>query len=193
LPNVASRLLIASTGQRFPARLANNSGRVGRNLLGLLWGKPLKRRLENTFRDDRRLAFEAFCDWLPVDSCFVSLDRAVKDRWGAPVARVRVGHHDHSLKIGEYLADKAKQVLAKMGARNIDGNVSASPPPNLVAGGCRFGADPASSVLDPDCRAHESDNLYISDGSFMPTGSVPFTWPLYANAFRVAERIAASI
>ncbi|MGH6680592.1 MAG: GMC oxidoreductase, partial [Bradyrhizobium sp.] len=29
------------------------------------------------------------------------------------------------------------------------------------AGTCRFGTDPASSVLDLDCKAHELDNLYI--------------------------------
>ena len=39
---------------------------------GLVWGKPLKRRLENWFRLDRRVNFEAFVDWLPVDSCGLS-------------------------------------------------------------------------------------------------------------------------
>ncbi len=69
-----------------------------------------------------------------------------------------------------------------------------SPPQNLVAGGCRFGTDPNSSVLDPDCRAHEVENLFVSDGSFMPTGgSVPYTWTIYANAFRVADLILAQL
>ena len=69
-----------------------------------------------------------------------------------------------------------------------------SPPTNLVAGGCRFGTDPDTSVLDPDCRAHEVENLFVSDGSFMPTGgSSPYTWTIYANAFRVADRIAAQL
>ena len=140
-----SRLLLRSTGPRFPSGLANNSGQVGRNLLfsaggsgggdlayadlddiraaqlrvmgpfvnralddwyviddpalpggrvkggivdfmlrhpnpiawgasarwgddGLVWGKPLKRKLENWFRLDRRVNFEAFCDWLSEQS-----------------------------------------------------------------------------------------------------------------------------
>jgi choline dehydrogenase-like flavoprotein len=110
------------------------------------------------------------------------------------VARVRVGHHDHSLKIGNYLAGKAEKLLKQMGARNVDSNINGSPPSNLVAGGCRFGKDPTTSVLDPDCRAHEAPNLYVSDGSFMPNGgSVPYTWTIYANAFRVADRIAATL
>jgi len=71
---------------------------------------------------------------------------------------------------------------------------SGTPPTSLVAGTCRFGDDPATSVLDRDCRAHQVENLFITDGSFMPTGgSVPYTWTIYANAFRVADRILAQL
>ncbi len=57
-------------------------------------------------------------------------------------------------------------------------------------GGCLFGKDPATSVLEKDCRAHDVENLYITDASFMPTGgSVPYTWTIYANSFRVADII----
>ena len=156
----------------------------------LLWGKPFKRKLEEWFTIDRTLRFEVFNDWLPTDDCFVSLDPAIKDRWGTPVAKVRIGYHQHDLKIGRYLTDRGEQVLKQMGAVRIDSSVSGSPPANLVAGGCRFGKDPKSSVLDADCRAHEVENLFVTDGSFMPTGgSVPYTWTIYANAFRVADKI----
>ena len=37
------------------------------------------------------------------------------------------------------------------------------------AGTCRFGSDPASSVLNTDCKAHELDNLYVVDTSFFPS------------------------
>jgi choline dehydrogenase-like flavoprotein len=88
------------------------------------------------------------------------------------------------------LADKGEQVLRRMGAVRVRSSISGSPPANLMAGGCRFGTDPATSVLDPDCRAHEVENLYVTDGSFMPTGgSVPYTWTIYANALRVADRM----
>ena len=156
----------------------------------LVWGKPLKRKLKAYFTEARYLQFEIFCDWLPTDNCFVSLDNTVKDKWGSPVAKVRVGYHPHDLKVGRYLAEKSKTVLHTMGAGEVYASVSGSPPQNLMAGGCRFGTDPASSVLDPDCRMHDADNLFITDGSFMPTGgSVPYTWTIYANAFRVADKI----
>ncbi len=157
---------------------------------GLLWGEPLKRRLKAYFTEARYLQFEVFCDWTPTDDCFVTLDPEVKDKWGAPVARVRIGFHRQDLKIGRYLANKAEAVLESMGASNVRSGISGSPPANLVAGGCRFGNDPEHSVLNADCRAHEVENLYVTDGSFMPTGgAVPYTWTIYANAFRVADRI----
>ncbi len=156
----------------------------------LVWGCALKQKLKTEFTQSQSLRFEVFNDWLPNDDCFVSLDMKVKDKWQAPVAKIRIGYHDHDLVIAEFLADKARAVLKQMGAANIRGSVSGSPPVNLVAGGCRFGTDPKNSVLDKDCRAHEAENLFITDGSFMPTGgSVPYTWTIYANAFRVAELI----
>lgn len=58
------------------------------------------------------------------------------------------------------------------------------------AGTMRFGTDPASSVLDLDCKAHELDDLYVADASFFPSiGAVNPTLTIVANALRVADRI----
>jgi choline dehydrogenase-like flavoprotein len=59
------------------------------------------------------------------------------------------------------------------------------------AGTCRFGTDPATSVLDVNCKAHEIDNLYIADTSFFPSiGAVNPALTAIANAIRVGEHIA---
>jgi choline dehydrogenase-like flavoprotein len=59
------------------------------------------------------------------------------------------------------------------------------------AGTARFGTDPATSVLDENCRAHDLDNLYVVDGSFMPSiGAVNPTLTIIANALRVGDHIA---
>jgi choline dehydrogenase-like flavoprotein len=58
------------------------------------------------------------------------------------------------------------------------------------AGTCRFGSDPATSVLDVDCKAHELDNLYVVDTSFFPSiGAVNPALTAMANALRVGDRI----
>ncbi len=160
----------------------------------LLWGVPLKQKLKSYFSDARYLRFEVFCDWLPNDDCKVSLDESFKDKWDSPVARIKIGNHPHNLKISRYLAKKGYRMLKAMGADSASWGVSSKPPVNLMAGGCRFGTDPNLSVLDRNCRAHDVENLYVTDGSFMPTGgSVPYTWTIYANAFRVADKILAEL
>jgi choline dehydrogenase-like flavoprotein len=58
------------------------------------------------------------------------------------------------------------------------------------AGTCRFGTDPASSVLNTDCRAHEVDNLYVVDTSFFPSiGAVNPALTAMANALRVGDHL----
>ncbi len=57
-------------------------------------------------------------------------------------------------------------------------------------GTIRFGHDPMTSVLDPFCKAHDLDNLYIVDGSFFPSSSaVNPGLTIMANALRVGEHI----
>jgi choline dehydrogenase-like flavoprotein len=58
------------------------------------------------------------------------------------------------------------------------------------AGTCRFGADPADSVLDVDCKAHEVDNLYVVDTSFFPSiSAVNPALTAMANAIRVGDHL----
>jgi len=58
------------------------------------------------------------------------------------------------------------------------------------AGTCRFGTDPATSVLDVNCRAHELDNLYVVDTSFFPSiGAVNPALTAMANALRVGDHL----
>jgi choline dehydrogenase-like flavoprotein len=61
-------------------------------------------------------------------------------------------------------------------------------------GTCRFGDDPAASVLDRHCKAHDLENLYVLDASFMPrSGAVNPSLTIAANSLRVAPVIAAQL
>jgi len=156
----------------------------------LMWGKALAEKIYKRLTTSRVLTFEVFNDWLPTDNCFVNVDGKEEDKYGVPVGVINLNGHPQDLEVGEYLAKKAVKVLEEMGAVEIDYSISTAPPPNLVAGGCRFGEDAKTSVLDKNCKAHDLQNLYVADASFMPTGgSVPYTWTIYANSFRVAEVI----
>jgi choline dehydrogenase-like flavoprotein len=82
-------------------------------------------------------------------------------------------HHDHLLPRHAYL----KNDIPVAGCAH-------------QAGTCRFGADPATSVLNTDCRAHEVDNLYVVDTSFFPSiGAVNPALTAMANALRVGDHL----
>ena len=57
-------------------------------------------------------------------------------------------------------------------------------------GTCRMGTDPRTSVLDPDCRTHELDNLYVVDSSFFASSSsLGPALTVIANALRVGDHL----
>ena len=59
-------------------------------------------------------------------------------------------------------------------------------------GTVRFGADPATSVLDAHCKAWDVDNLYVVDASFFPSSAAMNpALTIAAQALRVAEQLAA--
>jgi choline dehydrogenase-like flavoprotein len=160
----------------------------------LLWGTPLKQKIKSHFTQSKDFKFEVFCDWLTNDDCYVSLDKNETDDWGTPVARVKAGSHPHDLKVGEYIVEKGKQVMEALGAHSVRGSAFSAPTSNLIAGGLRFGNDPKTSALDPNCRVHGTNNCFVTDGSFMPNGgSITPTFTIYANSFRVADSILAQL
>ena len=156
----------------------------------LIIGEQLQNRIFENFTKTRRLNIEIFTDWTPNDNSFISVDEKYKDKYAIPVANIRIGTNPQDLKASKFLEEKAIKLFEQMGAKDIKSEISQLPSGNLQAGGCRFGNNPKTSVLNKYCQAHEASNLFVTDGSFMPTGgSVPFTWTIYANSFRVADYI----
>lgn len=65
--------------------------------------------------------------------------------------------------------------------------------PSHQCGTVRMGLDPASSVLDPLCRAWDHPNLYVVDGGFLPTSAaVNPALTIAAQALRVADHLVSS-
>ena len=156
----------------------------------LIIGEQLQNRIFENFTKTRRLNIEIFTDWTPNDNSFISVDEKYKDKYAIPVANIRIGTNPQDLKASKFLEEKAIKLFEQMGGKDIKSEISQLPSGNLQAGGCRFGNNPKISVLNKYCQAHEVSNLFVTDGSFMPTGgSVPFTWTIYANSFRVADYI----
>ena len=142
------------------------------------------------FTPERLPAFEAFHDFLPNEHTFVTLDDAVTDRWGLPSARIHLDVPAHHRRAGRFLADRALDVFEDLGAvEGITTDVGGTSS-YLVHGTCRAGRDPRASVLDPFCRVHAPRNLFVADGSFMPTsGGASTTLTIVANALRTADHV----
>ncbi|MEM9555450.1 MAG: GMC family oxidoreductase [Acidobacteriota bacterium] len=168
----------------FALRAAVRNGRMA-------WGSELKRRLDESFNAVRTIDFEVFHDFVPNDDTFVELDATVRDKWGLPVARMHLREPEHHRRAGRWLVTRGLEMLEAMGADEVIADEIGATAGILVHGTCRAGDDPATSVLDASCRAHAVPNLYVVDGSFMPTcGGAPPTLTIVANGFRTADHIA---
>jgi choline dehydrogenase-like flavoprotein len=97
--------------------------------------------------------------------------------------------HQRLVYIWTEVLKVAEKTLSQRGGLHPNGEV----PLQVVAnqcGTCRFGEDPATSVLNLDCRAHDVDNLYVVDGSFFPSSSsISPALTIIANALRVGDRL----
>ncbi len=156
----------------------------------MVWGAELHRQLRAHYRDFIGIGFEVFHDFLPNRGTYMELDPDVHDRWHLPVARIHLDIPRHHQLAGQWVTDRAFEILADLGAERFQTHSVGGTSRYLVHGTCRAGEDPGSSVLDPFCRTHDVPNLYVVDGSFMPTsGGASPTLTILANSFRVAQHL----
>ena len=154
------------------------------------WGAAAKQNDRDNF--NHSMAVAMVLHDMPQHDNRVDLDPEVKDAWGLPVARVTLTPHENDLTQGRFLIDRCGDILGAAGAKSMQ-KVYAE----RVTGNCshqhgtaRMGNDPATSVLNKWCRAHDVGNLYAVDGSPFPTGTgANPTLTIMANAWRVTERI----
>ena len=130
----------------------------------------------------------------PPGTVIVSVDPGTRDKYGLPVAAISIVRHPTDFKMTRFLVERGEEILQAMNPESVERLGDNGETLILQGGTCRFGKDPATSVLDKDCRAHEVDNLYVVDGSFMPSiGAVNPTLTIIANALRVGDHIAGRL
>lgn len=155
-----------------------------------IWGKELLAGLKQELGESDRISFEAFHDFLPDADTYMELDSDRKDAFGLPSAKIHLGYCPSRRRVGQVMANVAFKLIGEIGGTDFRTPMLGGTVPFLVQGTCRFGEDPNKSVLDKYCRVHGVDNLYVVDGSFMPTsGGSPPTLTIVANALRVAEHM----
>lgn len=162
-----------------------------------VFGKALKDRMRE-YRDTRLLQFEIYAEFMPTDGTYVQLSdkvptkagKTVTDKYGLPVAAITITRHPTDYRVTKFLTDRGEEVLAQLKPDKQERIADQGETMILQGGTCRMGKDPATSFLDKDCVSHVVKNLYVVDGSFMPSsGGVPITLTIAANSFRVASRM----
>jgi choline dehydrogenase-like flavoprotein len=158
------------------------------------WGAELKQRLRAF---PRTLVLAAICEELPMEDNRIDLDPEVKDRFGLPVPRITKRQHANDVAMYRWYERKLVEIAEAAGASrvwpgriegiHIDENTFQKSNAHNH-GTCRMGDDPKRSVVDRWCRSHEVRNLWVVDGSVMPTnGGYNPTLTILANAYRVAD------
>ncbi len=125
----------------------------------------------------------------------LTLSASTKNRWGDPMPVVR--HRlDEASTAREGAARAHFEALFDLMAKANEGrrgNVSALSYQDHPAGGCRMGADAATSVVDPSGRAHDHENLFVVGAPTLPTGGCTNgTLTFVAVALKSAEAIAGA-
>ncbi|HLX39613.1 MAG TPA: GMC family oxidoreductase [Ktedonobacteraceae bacterium] len=112
-----------------------------------------------------------------------------KDTFGIPVAKVTFSMKDNDKKIAKAGVAKATEIMYAAGAEEV---VQEARYAHLV-GGARMGMDPATSVTDSFGRTHDIPNLFVCDGSILPTqGSANPGLTIQALAARTADFLISS-
>jgi choline dehydrogenase-like flavoprotein len=168
-----------------------------------LMGQALVQYLDDQF--GRGLSVSFMANQVPQLDNRIELHPTITDKWSRPVAYIIKNWHPHDRYLMDTYATQADEILRLAGAgenrvKFVGKGGSYMAPngivriANHILGGARFGNDRGDSVLDVHCRAWDFDNLYITDGAFMPTsGSGNPTNTIEANSFRVADHLLARL
>ncbi len=128
------------------------------------------------------------CEFLPLPGNRVTLADE-RDRHGMPIARFSYTQCDNDKALLAAGRDKMQEILQAAGAEEV---VTIERYAHLV-GGARMGATATDGVVDRDLRSFAVPNLYITDGSVLPTqGSANPALTIMALAGRCADHLTSA-
>jgi choline dehydrogenase-like flavoprotein len=153
------------------------------------WGDSLLDSLRDSY--GAHLAVGALVEQFPRAENRITLDRSATDDHGNPVPDVRWSVGPETRQAIERVNEVQRAIL-----RELDADIGWVVGPDETGpafhhmGTTRMGTDPAESVVAPDCRAHDCDNLWIAGSSVFPTGgAMNPTLTIAALSCRLADRL----
>jgi choline dehydrogenase-like flavoprotein len=150
------------------------------------WGHALREYMRDY---NHWYTLGALSELLPRAENRVTVDAGVTDKHGIPVARMDYSQSENDRNNIAFAKRTIREILEAAGAQDI---LAIDRYAHLV-GGCRMGSDPDRSVVDSDHRVWEVPNLFIADGSVMPTqGAANPAITIMALSSRLADRLGSN-
>jgi len=126
-------------------------------------------------------------DWLVMSEDLpAAANRVTIDSLG----RIQLHYRPNNVTAHKRLVAETKRILRRLGYWLVVKHSHGSTNTTHQCGTLCFGTDPRTSVLDPYCRAHDVENLFVVDASFFPSSAaVNPGLTIAAQALRVADHI----
>jgi choline dehydrogenase-like flavoprotein len=147
------------------------------------WGQALREYMRDY---NHWYTLGALSELLPLPENRVTIAHGVTDSHGIPVARMDYSQCENDRRNIARAKQTLRDILEAAGAQDI---LAIDRYAHLV-GGCRMSSSEEDGVVDSDHRVWDCQNLFIADGSVMPTqGSANPALTIMALASRLAERL----
>jgi len=163
---------------RYPKTLTLNDYYFGGNasqrplgnlqLLGKIKEPMLRGALPNLPKWSRAWLARHSVDWYVMSEDLAQADSSVRLRNDGAIA---LNWKRSNLRAHRHWVEVAKRLLKDVGFPIVVSKPFGTDTPSHQCGTARFGDDPATSALDPWCRAWGHDNLYVVDASFFPSSA----------------------
>jgi choline dehydrogenase-like flavoprotein len=117
------------------------------------------------------VSMTAFGEILPYHENHARLDRDKKDKHGLPLLVVNAIVRDNERKMEQDMKNDAAEMLEAAGFKNVTVRSDSYNVGNSIheSGTARMGTDPKKSVLNKFNQVHACKNVFVTDGSFMPS------------------------
>jgi len=117
------------------------------------------------------VSMTAFGEILPYHDNHARLDRDKKDKYGLPQLVINAVVRENERKMEQDMKNDAAEMLEAAGYKNVTVKSDAYNVGNSIheSGTARMGTDPKKSVLNKFNQVHACKNVFVTDGSFMPS------------------------
>ena len=136
------------------------------------YGADFKRSLIDDL-DGWTLSASGWGETLPHADNRVTLDPAVRDKWGIPAAQIDVRWRDNERAMDNDMMTGVAEMLEAAGCTNVRAHASTNPPGHCIheMGGARMSRTPNDGVLNAWNQAWDVKNLFVTDGACMASSA----------------------